>query len=106
MEGLKVAMVYELFLGLRYLKAKRKQAFISVITVISALGITVGVMSLVVVLSVMNGFKADLTSKIMGVHAHLLVLNHEGLIKNHELKGVSPFISVDPFLTIAKDQLI
>ena len=47
-------MLFELFLGLRYLKAKRKQAFISVITVISIVGVMVGVMALIVVLSVMD----------------------------------------------------
>ena len=49
-------MFFELFLGLRYLKAKRKQTFISVITIISVVGVMVGVMALIIVLSVMNGF--------------------------------------------------
>jgi len=70
--------MFELFLGMKYLKAKRKQRFISVITVISILGVMVGVMALVVVLSVMNGFRADLMSKILGVNSHLLVLNLTG----------------------------
>jgi lipoprotein-releasing system permease protein len=77
-------MVFELFLGLRYLKAKRKQAFISVITLISVLGVMVGVMALIVVLSVMNGFRADLMSKILGVNAHLLVLSYEGTFADYD----------------------
>ena len=56
-------MFFELFMGLRYLKAKRKQTFISVITLISVVGVMAGVMALIVVLSVMNGFRADLMSK-------------------------------------------
>jgi lipoprotein-releasing system permease protein len=76
-------MFFEFFLGLRYLKAKRKQAFISVITLISILGVMVGVMALVIVLSVMNGFRADLMSKILGVNSDLLVLNHEGAFKEY-----------------------
>jgi lipoprotein-releasing system permease protein len=76
--------MFELFLGVRYLKAKRKQVFISVITVISVLGVMVGVMALVVVLSVMNGFRADLMSKILGVNSHLLVLKYGGPFKDHE----------------------
>lgn len=76
-------MVFELFLGLRYLKAKRKQAFISIITLISVLGVMVGVMALIVVLSVMNGFRADLMSKILGVNAHLLVLSYEGTFADY-----------------------
>lgn len=71
-------MLFETFLASRYLKAKRKQAFISVITVISVIGVMVGVMALIVVLSVMNGFREDLMSKILGVNSHLLVLSYEG----------------------------
>ncbi len=96
-------MIFEFFLGLRYLKAKRKQAFISVITVISILGVTMGVMALVVVLSVMNGFRADLMSKILGVNSHLLVLNFSGPFEDYYktaekinamegVRAVSPFI--------------
>ncbi len=89
---------------MRYLKAKRKQAFISVITVISALGVMVGVMALVVVISVMNGFRADLISKMLGVNSHLMVLRFGGPFEDYEkssesisnLEGVvasSPFIN-------------
>ena len=77
-------MFFELYLGIRYLKAKRKQAFISVITVISVLGVMVGVMALIVVLSVMNGFREDLMSKILGVNSHLLILNYEGGFREYE----------------------
>jgi len=77
-------MFFELFLGLRYLKAKRKQAFISVITIISVVGVMMGVMALIVVLSVMNGFREDLMSKILGVNSHLWVLSYEGSFGNHE----------------------
>jgi len=79
--------MFELFLGIRYLKAKRKQGFISVITVISIVGVMVGVMALVVVLSVMNGFRADLMSKILGVNSHLLVFNFEGAFKDYKEVG-------------------
>jgi lipoprotein-releasing system permease protein len=96
-------MVFELFLGKRYLKAKRKQAFISVITVISILGVTMGVMALVVVLSVMNGFRADLMSKILGVNSHLLVLHYGGAFDNYgevmdRVRGVEGVVSVTPFI--------
>jgi lipoprotein-releasing system permease protein len=67
-------MSYELFIGLRYLKAKRKQSFISVITFISIAGITLGVMALIIVLSVMGGFEDDLKKKILGINAHLVVM--------------------------------
>ncbi len=77
-------MFFELFLSIRYLRAKRKQAFISVITVISVLGVMIGVMALVVVLSVMNGFRADLMSKILGVKSHILVLSYKGAFNDYE----------------------
>jgi lipoprotein-releasing system permease protein len=80
-------MFFEFFLSLRYLRAKRKQAFISVITVISVIGVTVGVMSLVVVLSVMNGFREELTSKIMGVNAHVLITDGRGPLVGYEEVG-------------------
>lgn len=67
-------MPYELFIALRYLKAKRGHTFISIITFISILGVTVGVTALIVVLSVMTGFEEDLRNKILGVNAHLVVL--------------------------------
>ncbi|MEE8423268.1 MAG: lipoprotein-releasing system transmembrane subunit LolC, partial [Thermodesulfobacteriota bacterium] len=58
-------MSYELFISLKHLKAK-KRAFISVISFISIVGIMVGVMALIVVLSVMKGFEEDLREKILG----------------------------------------
>jgi lipoprotein-releasing system permease protein len=76
-------MWFELLLGLRYLRAKRKRTFVSVITVISVLGVMVGVMALIVVLSVMNGFRADLMGKILGVNSHVLVLNYGGAFKDY-----------------------
>jgi lipoprotein-releasing system permease protein len=66
-------MHFELFLALRYLKAKRKQAFISIISIISVVGIMVGVMALIVVISVMNGARDDLMSRILRVEPHIFV---------------------------------
>jgi lipoprotein-releasing system permease protein len=95
--------MFELFLGIKYLKAKRKQRFISVITVISILGVMVGVMALIVVLSVMNGFRADLMSKILGVNSHLLVLNLGGPFRNYrqveqDVSGENGVVAVTPFI--------
>jgi lipoprotein-releasing system permease protein len=97
-------MKYEWFIGLRYLKAKRKQTFISIITVISIAGVMVGVMALIIVLSVMSGFEKTLKEKILGTQAHLVVLktSQEGMDqydevirKTGEVRGVlaaAPFI--------------
>ncbi len=96
-------MVFELFLGLRYLRAKRKQTFISIITLISVVGVMVGVMALVVVLSVMNGFRADLLSKILGVNSHLLVMSYDGAFPEYgnlleEVEGIQGVVAASPFL--------
>ena len=96
-------MFFELFMGLRYLKAKRKQTFISVITLISVVGVMAGVMALIVVLSVMNGFRADLMSKILGVNSHLLVLSYDGAFSDYgkvaeEVKGMEGVVAATPFI--------
>ena len=62
---------YELLVGLRYTHAKRRNHFISFISVVSMAGIALGVMALIVVLSVMNGFQQELRTRILGVAAHL-----------------------------------
>jgi lipoprotein-releasing system permease protein len=96
-------MLFETFLGTRYLKAKRKQAFISVITVISIAGVMVGVMALIIVLSVMNGFREDLMSKILGVNSDLLILNYEGPFSGYakvkaEADTVKGVVATTPFI--------
>lgn len=64
---------YELYIGLRYLRAKRRNHFISVISLISMLGIAVGVMALITVLSVMNGFELELRDRILSMTSHATV---------------------------------
>ncbi len=96
-------MLFELFLSLRYLKAKRKQAFISVISVISVLGVMVGVMALVVVLSVMNGFRSELISKSLGITSHIQIESYEGSIADYdglmkELKTVEGVVETSPLV--------
>ena len=66
-------MRYERFVGLRYLMAKRRSSVLSIITLISVTGVALGVMALIVVLSVMGGFKKDLMDKILGTKAHIVI---------------------------------
>jgi lipoprotein-releasing system permease protein len=65
---------FELFVARRYLGAKRKQAMIPVITVISVLGVAAGVMSLVIALAINNGFRSTLQSNLLGATAHVTIL--------------------------------
>src|SRR5919202_4359397 len=67
-------MTYELAVGLRYLKSRRRQTFISLITLISVGGVAVGVMVLIVVLAVMSGFETSLKEKILGINSHIWIL--------------------------------
>ncbi|MCQ9208681.1 MAG: lipoprotein-releasing ABC transporter permease subunit [Omnitrophica bacterium] len=105
-------MKWELFISWRYLMARRKERFISLISLISILGIALGVMALIVVISVMNGFDQELREKIVGINPHILI-EKEGGIDNQEellarltdtkgLIGASPFINGQALLKINK----
>jgi lipoprotein-releasing system permease protein len=73
---------FELFLGLRYLKPKR--TFVSVITLISLAGVTIGVWVLIVVIAVMSGFDRELREKLMGMNAHVTVMAGGGLLDHSD----------------------
>jgi lipoprotein-releasing system permease protein len=74
----------EIFVGLRYTRAKRRNHFISFISMISMLGIALGVMALIVVLSVMNGFEKELRGRILGMVSHVTVSSFGGPLKEWE----------------------
>ncbi len=103
-------MRFELFVALRHLLARRKQVFISLISLISIMGIALGVMALVVVIAVMSGFEKELKKKILGNTAHIMVMKYGGAIKNYEsltttisklsgVKEAAPFILSQAMLT-------
>src|SRR5687767_14381722 len=92
---------FELVLALRYLRPKR--TFVSVITLISVLGVTLGVAVLIIVISVMSGFDRELREKILGFNSHLKIFragaeltDYSDLVKKvekePEVRGVAPFI--------------
>jgi lipoprotein-releasing system permease protein len=97
---------FELFVARRYLTAKGKDTFLSVITLISIGGVTVGVMTLVVVMSVMNGFEIDLREKILGTTAHITVLHigREGIndypVVAAKVEGIDGVEAVAPFVYV------
>jgi lipoprotein-releasing system permease protein len=99
----------ELFIGLRYTRAKRRNHFISFISLISMLGIALGVMALIVVLSVMNGFEKELRGRILGMVSHVTVSSFDRRLKNwqslgerlktHEsVVGAAPYIEAEAML--------
>ena len=75
---------YEWMLALRYLRPRRKEAFISVIAGFSFLGIMLGVATLVVVMAVMNGFRAELLGKILGINGHVVVQPIDSGLSDYE----------------------
>src|SRR3990172_2584875 len=102
---------YELFIGFRYTRAKRRNHFISFISLISMFGIALGVMALITVLSVMNGFEKELRTRILGVVAHATVSGANGGLKDWRavaqavtrhpgVVGVAPFIDGDVILSV------
>ncbi len=72
-------MPFELQVALRYLLAKRRQVFISVISLVSTLGVTVGVMALVISLALMTGLQGELQSRILGATSHVFVYKPAGI---------------------------
>lgn len=103
-------MSFEWFICLRYLKAKRKQSFISLITIISVVGVAVGVMALIVVLAVMTGFTDEFRAKILGVNSHIVIQRFGGEIVDHQqvrerilatpgVLGATPYIYTQTLIT-------
>ncbi|AXE33660.1 lipoprotein-releasing ABC transporter permease subunit [Chromobacterium phragmitis] len=97
-------MPFEAFIGLRYLRAKRRNGFISFISSISIVGIALGVAALIIVLSVMNGFQKEIRGRILSVASHLEVSGYDGrltgwrdaqamLSKQPHVQAAAPFVS-------------
>ncbi|HKY21961.1 MAG TPA: FtsX-like permease family protein [Vicinamibacterales bacterium] len=72
-------MPFELHIAIRYLLARRRQAFISIISLVSTLGVTVGVMALVIALALMTGLQSELRDRILGSTAHIFVFKSTGI---------------------------
>jgi len=102
-------MSFEYFIGRRYLRAKQKQALISIIAVLSIAGIAIGVMALIVVIGVMKGLEDELRKGILGGQSHVLLKRVDGTITGYDrivkkvekiggVEAVTPFCSVQGIL--------
>jgi len=96
-------MRYELYIGLRYLRAKRRQTFISFITLISISGVAIGVMALILVLGVMTGFSDDLREKILGTNSHLVISKYGANLSEYrqvmeKIRGCPGVVASTPFI--------
>ena len=78
---------YEFFVALRYLKAKRKQTFVSIITFIAIVGIAVGVMALIIALALMTGFHQDIQTRILGANSHITIFSTSEASKIEDYDG-------------------
>ena len=95
-------MSFERFIGGRYLRAKQKQAFISLITYLSIAGVAVGVMALIVVIAVMTGFEVDLKTRILGGQANIVLMRYSGPFEEYRpvmerVAGVDGVAASTPF---------
>ena len=102
---------YEILIGLRYTRAKRRNHFISFISMTSMAGIALGVMALIVVMSVMNGFQEELRARILGVASHMEITGGDGRLADWrglaeqvsahpEVRGMAPFVSSQALLVM------
>ena len=103
----------EAFIGLRYLRARRRNHFISFISLTSIVGVSIGVTALITVLSVMNGFEKELINRILGMASHVSVVGHGKSMQNwpalaEKIKqhpgiiGVAPYLSAEGMLVNGK----
>ena len=106
----------ELFVGLRYLRAKRRTRFVSFITLISLVGIAIGVAALIVILSVMNGFEGELRNRLLSMSAHGTVSGSSGPVQEWQalvdevnaeegVAAAAPFVQIEGMIQSGRDLL-
>src|SRR5437762_12742252 len=103
-------MNYELLVGLRYTRARRRNRFIGINSLVSMIGIMVGVWALIVVLSVMNGFQKEVRTRILGVASHVQITSFANRLsdwqsiaqiaaKNPRVVATAPFVQAQAMLS-------
>ena len=106
----------ELFVGLRYLRAKRRTRFVSFITLISLVGIAIGVAALIVILSVMNGFEGELRNRLLSMSAHGTISGSNGPVEEWQalvdevnaedgVAAAAPFVPIEGMIQSGRDLL-
>jgi lipoprotein-releasing system permease protein len=96
-------MSFEFFLGKRYLITKQKEAFVSLITLLSTFGVTVGVMVLIVVIAVMTGFETELMHRILNIESHILVGRYGTISIGRLHCGIAGYFSCKLWLSTQND---
>ncbi len=96
-------MSFTWFMSLRYLRAREKQTFISLINLLATAGIALGVMALIIVIAVMTGFESELQKRILGIESHVLVMRYGETVGDidaslEELQSIPGVQSASPFI--------
>ena len=94
---------FEWMVAMRYLRARRQEGFISVIAWFSLLGIALGVATLIIVMAVMNGFREELLSRILGINGHLSIYGQTNQLRDFDpiaerLRKVTGVVAVTPMI--------
>ena len=94
---------FEWMIALRYLGSRRGDGFISMIAIISLIGIALGVATLIVVMAVMNGFREELLDRILGLNGHIAVVGYDGELIGYEplsdkIRQIDGVVSVTPLV--------
>ncbi|GGY28466.1 lipoprotein-releasing ABC transporter permease subunit [Paludibacterium paludis] len=106
---------FEAFIGLRYLRARRRNGFISFISLVSVIGIALGVAALIIVLSVMNGFQKEVRGRFLGIVSHIEVSNYQAQLadwrgvdavarRDARVKATAPYVNAQALLASAGQQ--
>ncbi len=99
-------MKIENFIAFRYLKARRNQAFIGTITLISVLGIIIGVMSLIIALSLMTGFHNKMEENLLSANSHLTIHGLSGAMTEQDSKSLTRLLKTIPGFTAASPEIL
>lgn len=101
-------MSFVTFVSGRYLRTRQKRAFISLITVLSIAGVSVGVMALIVVIAVMAGFESDLKQRIMGIRPHMVITQKTGDFDNYQrlIRQLTPTKGIETASAFISTQVV
>ena len=97
---------YEILLIKRFLFSKKTDGFISIFSWFSIIGITIGVAAIIIVMAVMNGFREELTSRLLGINGHLNIYSNKGQITKEEVKNIKSDFSDNQLIPLIQTQAL
>ena len=97
---------YEILLIKRFLFSKKTDGFISIFSWFSIIGITIGVAAIIIVMAVMNGFREELTSRLLGINGHLNIYSNTGQITKEEVNIIKSDFSDNQLIPLIQTQAL